>query len=318
MVQLKPLLSYLLNCIMPFGSTNYNSVGAMITLAGKAVKVSDFEYSSAERKDAIEMLEGTLDADKLQALNILDNLACSAFSFDKTKSRIQAADSCKMAGLAWFSVINPIPDTRSKSILIASKVIHFLGLGAGHLYQEITDRKAAGSLIDFETCEKFLELQIYVCWLCVEVGKNKLFEDRNRMTDKVGQIMRAQFGAENTALSFLKAYNLALQRKCPIEVQQIFYEYALDNIKHNFYNTARPAIQLVTFYRDDLHSRLNTAMVNANETEEIKIRDEIEKMCKRELELFDRGHNVLDSNISYAGNTEQTHPSLRRRRKPLS
>lgn len=289
-------------------------VGAIIGLAGTEMSGANFEYSSAERTAAITMLESNFawHPEKLNALRFLDYQAESAFTSDISKTRIEAAECCERAGLAWLSLVGPLPESRNKDILLAAKVMHFIGLGAGHLFKHITDCKIKGRDIDITICEKFLEMQVYTCWVCIEVGKYDVFADRNSLTDKINKIMLEQFGAGDTARSFIKAYNLSVQRECPDAVQQIFYNYALENIKHDFYNNDKTSSKFIILYKDELHKRLAAAIQSENKAEETKIGDELEKMSKRELELYALGHEV--PNISNASKApEPKSPGLRRR-----
>ncbi len=289
------------------------SVGASLGLIGENVSGSELEYTSAERKEAIDMLEGTLalQQQKLAALRLFDNLASSPPS--ASDSRTQLAESCRLASLAWFNVIQQLPDSRNKSILLAAKVMHFYGLGAGHLYQFITNNKAAQRPNDLGICEKFLEMQVYTCMLCMQVGKNSVFQDRNRLTETVCKTMLEEFGAEQTARSFLKAFQLSTNEQFPPEIASVFYKLALDCIKQFFYQSDNPSDELIRLYRNDMYARLEAAVVSENKTAELKVRAEIEQMQARDQELYGNRNTT-----SYAGKQEQPkpHPTLRRRNKP--
>lgn len=278
-------------------------------------------FTEQERNDAINAFKAgltSLSPENALMLETLDEVAISN-SFNRVKlslSRVDVSKSSYEAGIAWFQVISLFPDSRVKQIIISEKVINFLRTSAMHLYKEIIENDKAEKKVSYFMCEEFLKIQFYFNSLSVMIGANNI-ESEKRSISHINTVMFKNFGSEATAMAFIKFYDSGFKNNFDPMVGEIFKDYALSAIKHDFYNAAMPSSKLVSFYRNCLSGKLDAAIKNSAKSEEDATREEIENMSSRELYFFERGCHELCPNISYAGKISDVESStLRRRSKP--
>lgn len=283
----------------------------ILNLRGDIVSGINFEFTSAERQKAIYEFEISLEPDVSRALREIE---FKAHTLDTTQiDYLKAAKDCDRAATIWLELIEhkQINESRTMSILLAAKVIHFMYMGSSRLYQAI---RSSDQPID--TYEYFLEMSADTCDVCVAVGKYETLQNIQNNIKTVRELMLKKFGEKKTESAFRKVYDSLFAEYNSNEAQLIFLEYSynMQNIKHDFYNNVNPSKYIIELYKKYLDLKIDVAAYSNDVVTESAIRIEIDKMSKRELELLDKSY---ESNTSYAGDLVSSlapKPTLRRRR----
>lgn len=303
-------LLYLSNALK--NSEYSRSICILLNLVGEPMTRINFEFSIYERQTAISEFERSLESNMLESLHTIEHAARNP---DTTQSgwHISASKKCEIAGTTWLKLINHqnLPESRNKSILLATKALYYMDMSTSRLYQALNSADYT-----IEIYKKFLKNSAITCFISISVDKFITFENIKDNIKTIRDIMIRKFDVKETEGAFRAVYDYLSEGNYSNEVQLLFLEYSYDmqNIKHDCYNNTNPNKHIIELYKKYLYLKLDVAVHSNDTVIEYAMNIEIDKMSQRELELSgnDVGFNVVGSNDETASSIEP--PSTLRRR----